>query len=82
MISVQLRVPTGTEGGYRDLMERLRAAAERDDRRRNGCRDTPSNPPEDPYGGYVLGWRFESTTTERRRNRLCNGSQSASTSEL
>ena len=52
-------------------MERLMAAAERDDRRRNGRRGTPSNPPEDPYGGYVLGWKVDSsTTTERRRNRM------------
>ena len=29
-------------------------ATERDNRRRNGCRNTLSNPPKDPYGGYIL----------------------------
>ena len=31
------------------------AAAKRDNRRRNGYKGTPSNPPEDPYSGYILG---------------------------
>ena len=31
------------------------AAAKKEDRRRNGCKVTPSNPPENPYSGYILG---------------------------
>ena len=31
------------------------AAVKRDNRRRNSCKDTLSNPPEDLYGGYILG---------------------------
>jgi hypothetical protein len=76
VISVQMRVPAHTEGRYGDLIERMIAAADRPERQRD--------PPEDPYGGYVLGWRIESsTTTERRRNRMrhSNG-RSVHTSEL
>ena len=36
-------------------MEQLIVATKRDNRRRNSCRGTPSNPPKDPYGEYVLG---------------------------
>src|SRR6266446_7754209 len=71
-----MRVPAHTEGRYGDLIERIIAAADRQERQRD--------PPEDPYGGYVLGWRIESpTTTERRRNRMrrSNG-RSVHTSEL
>jgi hypothetical protein len=60
------------------------AAAEREDRRGHGRRVTPSNPPEDPYNGYVLGWRIDSpTTTKRRRNRMHHpDGRSIHTSEL
>jgi len=47
VISVQMRVPARTEGRYGDLIERIIAAADRQERQRD--------PPEDPYGGYVLG---------------------------
>ena len=36
-------------------MEWLMAATKRDNKRRNGYRDTTNNPPEDLYGGYILG---------------------------
>jgi hypothetical protein len=65
VISVQIRVPSNAE--RRDLVERMMAAAARDERRRNGQR-TPSDPPEDPY--ERLEWRFQSTSTERRWRRL------------
>jgi hypothetical protein len=37
------------------------AATERDKRKRDSYRVTPSNPPEDPYGGDILRWRVKST---------------------
>jgi len=82
VISVQLQVPTNEE--RRNLVEWLMAAAEREDRRGHGRRVTPSNPPEDPYDGYVLGWRIDSpTTTKRRRNRMHHpDGRSIHTSEL
>jgi hypothetical protein len=55
VISVQIRVPSNAE--RRDLIERLMAAAKRDDRRRNG-RYTPS---EEPSEHTRLKWRVEST---------------------
>jgi len=69
-------VPTYIEGRYRDLIERIIAAADRQERQRD--------PPEDPYGGYVLGWRIDSpTTTERRRSRMRHpNGRSVHTSEL
>jgi len=80
VISVQLRVPTDTEGRYGDVIERMIVAADREDRGGNRRRD----PPEDPYGGYVLGWRIDSpTTTERRRSRMRHpNGRSVHTSEL
>ena len=70
MISVQLQVPARTEGRYGDLLERILAAAERDERERDGIY-SPRDPPEDPYHGDRIEWRIESpTTTERRRNRM------------
>ena len=40
-------------------------ATERDNRKRNSCRNTSNNPPEDPYGGYILSQKVDlSTTTE------------------
>ena len=84
MISVQLQVPARTEGQYGDLLERILAASDREERRRDGHRVTPSDPPEDRYGGYVLGWRIDSpTTTERRRNLIHHqDGRSIHTSEL
>ena len=73
-----MRVPARTEGRYGGLIERIIAAADRQERQRD--------PPEDPYGGYVLGWRVEShtpSTTERRRNRMHHpNGRSVYTSEL
>ena len=46
-------------------MERLMVATKRDNKRRNGCRDISSNPPKDPYSGYILGQKVDlSITTE------------------
>ena len=67
MISVQLQVPTRLER-YGDFIERIIAAATREDRRRR-----PPNPPKDPYYGERIEWRVElhsPTTTERRRNGM------------
>jgi hypothetical protein len=71
-----MRVPACIEGRYGDLIERIIATADRPERQRD--------PPEDPYGGYVLGWRIESsTTTERRRGRMRHSDgRSVHTSEL
>ena len=41
-----MRVPTYIEGIYRDLIERIIATANRQERQRD--------PPKDPYSGYVL----------------------------
>ena len=41
-----MRVPAYIEGRYRDLIERIIAAANRQERQRD--------PPKDPYSGYVL----------------------------
>ena len=77
VISVQVRVPTNTERRYRDLMV---VPTNRELRRRNARRD----PPEDPYAGYVLGWRIDSpSTAERRRNRVHHpDGRSVHTSEI
>ena len=63
VVSVQVRVPARTEGGYGDLIERILAAADRQERRRDEV--------EDPFYGEHIGWGYDSpTTTERRRNRM------------
>ena len=56
-------MPARTEGGHGDLIERILAAADRQERRRDEV--------EDPFYGEHIGWGYDSpTTTERRRNGM------------
>ena len=49
-----MRVPIYIKGKYKDLIKQLIAAAKKDKRKRNSCRNTFSNPPKDSYSGYML----------------------------